>query len=133
LVVFGDAAGDGVEADHDFAFDVTADCVQRQAEPLAGFLVPGTVVVMPAILRVRSVGLKGVGPTVDEEAEGVRHCTGGRFETKPLHLFLSEVSWPAPLLHVGGEMMMVLSQMGLLAVGIQIDDMQFSHTCSFRS
>ena len=30
-------------------------------------------------------------------------------------------------------MMMVLSQMGLLAVGIQIDDMQFSHPCSFRS
>ena len=33
---------DGVEADGDFAFEVTADCVQRQAEPLAGFLWDGS-------------------------------------------------------------------------------------------
>ena len=113
--------------------EVAADCFQRQAEPLAGFLVLGTIVIMPGTFRVRPVGLEGVGPPVDEEAKVIRHHTGGRFETKLPHSLLPEVRWTAPLLHVGGEMMMVLSQMGLLAVGIQIDDMQFSHPCSFRS
>ena len=36
-----------VEADSDFAFEVAADCVGCQAEPLAGFLVLGPVIVMP--------------------------------------------------------------------------------------
>ena len=124
---------DRVEADGDFALEVAADCVRCQAEPLAGFLVLGTIVIMPGTFRVRPVGLEGVGPPVDEEAKVIRHHTGGRFETKLPHSLLPEVRWTAPLLHVGGEMMMVLSQMGLLAVGIQIDDMQFSHPCSFRS
>jgi len=50
---------DGVETDGDFTFEVAADCVQRQAETLAGFLVLGPVVVMPATFRVRSAGLEG--------------------------------------------------------------------------
>ena len=57
---------DGVEANGNFAFEVAADCVQRQAEPLAGFLVLGAVVVMPAACRVRPVGLQGISPTIDE-------------------------------------------------------------------
>jgi hypothetical protein len=64
---------DRVEADSDFAFDVAADCVQRQAEPLAGFLVLGPVVIMPAAFRARPVGLECVGPAVDEEAEVIRN------------------------------------------------------------
>jgi hypothetical protein len=67
-----------VKADGDFAFKVAADCVQRQAEPLAGFLILGTVVVMPATFQVRAVGLEGVGPPVYEEVEVIRHHTGGR-------------------------------------------------------
>jgi hypothetical protein len=43
---------DGVEADGDFALKVAADCVQRQVKPLAGFLVLGTLVVIPAAFRV---------------------------------------------------------------------------------
>jgi hypothetical protein len=38
---------DGVKADGDFALKVAADCVKRQTQPLAGFLVLGTVIVMP--------------------------------------------------------------------------------------
>jgi hypothetical protein len=79
---------DGVEADSDFASEVAADCVQRQAEPLAGLLILGTVVVMPGTFWVRPVGLERVSTPLDEEVEVVRHHTGGRFETKPLHLLL---------------------------------------------
>jgi len=64
---------DGVKADSDFPFEVAADCVQRQAEPLAGFLVLGTVVVMPGAFRVGTVGLEGVGPAIHEETKVVRH------------------------------------------------------------
>jgi hypothetical protein len=96
---------DGVEANSDFALEVAADCFNRQAEPLAGFLVLRTVVVMPATFRVRPVGLEGVSTPVDDEAEVMSHHTGGRFETKRLHLLLRDVRWTAPLLHVGGEMM----------------------------
>jgi hypothetical protein len=99
---------DGVKADGDFALKVAADCVQRQAEPLAGFLVLGTVVVMPGTFWVRPVGLEGVGPAVDEEAEVIRHQTGGRFETKLPHSLLLEVRWTAPILRVGGETIRVL-------------------------
>ena len=38
---------DGVKADGDFPFQVAANCVSCQAEPLAGFLIVGTVIVMP--------------------------------------------------------------------------------------
>jgi hypothetical protein len=82
---------DRVEADSDFALEVAADCVQRQAEPQAGSLVFGTVVVMPGAFRVRPVGLEGVSTPVYEEVEVIRHDAGGRFETKPLHLLLREV------------------------------------------
>ena len=71
---------DGVEPDGDFAFEVATNCVQRQAQPLAGFLVLGPVVVMPGAFRVRPVGLEGVGPAVDEEAEVIRLHTGGAFK-----------------------------------------------------
>jgi hypothetical protein len=49
-------------------------------EVLAGLLVRGPVVVMPAASRVRPVGLEGVGPAVHEEVEVVRHHSGGRFQ-----------------------------------------------------
>jgi hypothetical protein len=111
---------DRVEADSDFAFEVATDCVRCQAEPLAGFLVLGPIVVMPAALRVRPAGLKGVGPPVHEEAEVIRHHAGGRFETKPLHLLLPEVRWTAPVLHVGGETMRVLGQMDRLGRGHEL-------------
>jgi hypothetical protein len=64
---------DRVEADGDFALKVAADCVQRQTEPLAGFLVLGPVVVMPATFWVCPVGLEGVGPALDEETEVIRN------------------------------------------------------------
>src|SRR5208283_1992230 len=73
---------DGIEGDGDFTLDVAPEGVRRQAEALAGFLVRGPEVVMPGAFRVRPVGLEGVGPPVDEEAEVVRHHTGWRFETK---------------------------------------------------
>jgi hypothetical protein len=69
---------DRVEADGDFAFKVATDCVQRQAEPLAGFVVLGTVVVVPGTFRVRAVGLERVGPPIQEEMEVVRYHTSGR-------------------------------------------------------
>jgi len=69
---------DGVEADGDFAFEVAADCVKCQAEPLTGFLVGGTVVVMPGTFQVRPVGLEGVSPPVHKEVEVVRHHAGRR-------------------------------------------------------
>ena len=68
---------DGVEADGDFAFEVAADCVQRQAEPLAGFPVLGPVVVMPGTFQVGSVGLESVGTPVDEETEVICYHSGG--------------------------------------------------------
>jgi hypothetical protein len=46
---------DGVEANGDFAFEVATDCVQCGAQPLAGLLVLGTVVIMPGTFRVGSV------------------------------------------------------------------------------
>jgi len=94
---------DGVKADGDFAFEVASDCVQREAEPLAGFLVLGSVVVMPVAFRAWPVGLEGVSPAVDEEVEVVRHCAGERFETKIPHFFLPEGRLTVPLLLVGGE------------------------------
>jgi hypothetical protein len=69
---------DRVEADGDFALEVAADCVRCQAEPLAGFLVLGTIVIMPGAFRVGSVGLEGVSTPVYEEAEVIRHHTGRR-------------------------------------------------------
>jgi hypothetical protein len=107
---------DGVEADGDFAFEVAADCVQRQAHPLTGFLVLGTVVVIPGTFRVGSVGLEGVGPAIHEEVNVVRHHAGGRFETKILHFLLPEVRWMAPLPYVGGETMRALCHMDRLIV-----------------
>jgi hypothetical protein len=68
---------DRVEADGDFAFEVAADCVQRQAEPLAGFPVLGPVVVMPGTFQVGSVGLESVGTPVDEETEVICYHSGG--------------------------------------------------------
>ena len=59
-------------------FEMAPDGVRRQAETLAGFLVRGPEVVMPAASRVRPVGLEGVGPPVHEEAEVVRHHAGWR-------------------------------------------------------
>jgi hypothetical protein len=81
---------DCVEADSDFAFEVATDCVQRQAEPLAGFLALGPVVVMLGIFRVGMAGLERVGATINEEAKVVRHHAGGRFEKKLLHYLLPE-------------------------------------------
>src|ERR1035437_5664933 len=57
---------DRVEAYGDFAFEVATDCVQREAEPLAGALVLWPVVVMPGRFWAGSIGLEGVGPAVDE-------------------------------------------------------------------
>ena len=113
---------DRVEADGDFALEVAADCVRCQAEPLAGFLVLGTIVIMPGTFRVRPVGLEGVGPPVDEEAKVIRHHTGGRFETKLPHSLLPEVRWTAPLLHVGGEMIRVLCHMDRIGRGHELND-----------
>ena len=84
---------DGVKADGDIAFEVAANCVQREAESLASFAVLGTVVVMAGTFWVRPVGLKGVSTTVDEEVEVIRHHAGGRFEMKVPHFLLSEVIW----------------------------------------
>jgi hypothetical protein len=67
---------DRVEADSDFAFEVTADCIGCQAEPLAGFLILGTVVVMAATSWMGSVGLKGVSTPVNEEVEVISHYAG---------------------------------------------------------
>ena len=99
---------DRVEADSDFALKVAADCVQRQAEPLACFLVLGTVVVMPGIFRVRPVGLEGISPPVHKETEVIRHHTGRCFQTKVAHSLLAEVRRTAPQFHVGGETIRVL-------------------------
>lgn len=73
---------DGVEADGDSAFEVATDCVGRQTEPLAGFLVLGPVVVMLPALRVRPIGLEGVRPPVDEETKVIRRHAGGRSKWK---------------------------------------------------
>ena len=50
--------------------------------PLAGFLVLGPVVVMSAAFSVRLVGLEGVSPAVDEEAEVIRFHNGGAFKRR---------------------------------------------------
>ena len=98
---------DRVEADGDFALEVAADCVRCQAEPLAGFLVLGTIVIMPGTFRVRPVGLEGVSTPAHKEAEVIRHHAGRCFETKLTHYLLPEVRWTASLLHVGDETMRV--------------------------
>jgi hypothetical protein len=67
---------DGVKANCYFAFQVAADGVWCQAEPLACGLIGGPVVVMPATVWVRTVGLEGVSPPIHEEAEVIRHYTG---------------------------------------------------------
>jgi hypothetical protein len=122
LIIFADAAGDGVEADGDFTFEVAADCVGGQTQPLAGSLVLGlTVVVMTVTFRVGSVGLEGLGTPVGEEVEVIRHDAGGRFGTKPLHLLLLEVRYTAPLLHLGGEMMRVFCHMDWLGRGHELN------------
>ena len=83
---------DGVEADGDFAFEVAADCLQRQAEPLAGFLVLGTVIIMMAGASwVRLVGLNGVSSAVDKHVEIIRHNSGGYNETNVAHSILASV------------------------------------------
>jgi hypothetical protein len=102
---------DGVKADGDFAFEVTADCVQRQAEALTGFRVLGAVVVMTVTFRTGPVGLEGVSAPVYEEVEVIHHHTGGRFETEVLHLLLLQPRWMGPLLHVGCEMMRIFCHM----------------------
>ena len=66
--------------------------------------------------RVRPVGPEGVSPAVDEEAELIRHHSGGRFQTKLWHSLFSVVRWTAPLLHVGGETVRVLYHMDRLVV-----------------
>src|SRR5439155_9720458 len=65
-----------------------------------GLFVRRAVVVMPTAFWVGAVGLEGVGPPVDEEAEVVRRDAGGRFETVLPHPFLPEVGW-LPLFHRG--------------------------------
>jgi hypothetical protein len=94
----------------DFAFEVAADCVQRQAEPLAGFLALGTVVIMPTAFWVGPVGLEGVGATIDEETEVIRPYAGRRFKAKHWHSLLTEKRSMTPLLHVGGKMMRVIRE-----------------------
>jgi hypothetical protein len=82
---------DCVKADGDFAFEVATECVQREAEPLAGVPVPGPIIIMPGALWAGSVGLEGVGPSVDEEVEVIRHYAGGRFYEKVSHTRLPEI------------------------------------------
>ena len=104
---------DGVEAEGDFAFEVAADCLQRQAEPVAGSPVLGSVVIMAAGFRVRSARLECVGTSVNEEAKVVRHHAGGRVETKLQHYLLPEVRWSVSLLHIGSGMVRVFCQVGI--------------------
>jgi hypothetical protein len=98
---------DGVEADGYFAFKVATDCVQRQAAPLAGFLVLGAVVVMPGAFGVRPVGLEGVGAAIHKEVEVIRHQTGGRFEANVPHCLLPEGKWTVRLPYFGREMVRI--------------------------
>jgi hypothetical protein len=102
---------DRVKADGDSAFDVATDCVERQARPLAGFLVLWTVGVMPGAFWAGSVGLEGISAAVDEEVKVIRHHAGGRFEAKIRHSLLPEVRWTTTLLHVGDETMRVFCHM----------------------
>jgi hypothetical protein len=73
---------DGVKADGDFPFQVATYGVWRQAESLARCLVGGPVIIMMASFPMRSVGLEGVGPAVDEEAEVIYRCIRWGFQTK---------------------------------------------------
>jgi len=68
---------DGVDADGDFALEVPADCVGCEAQPLAGFLVGGPIVVMPGTFWAGSAGLEGVSPPIHEEVKVVRHNSWG--------------------------------------------------------
>jgi hypothetical protein len=79
----------GVKADGDIAFKVATDCVQRQTEAMAGSPVFGPIVIMAAAFVVGLVGLEGVGPAIDEEAEVIRHDRGMGNESKILHSLLS--------------------------------------------
>src|SRR5207302_4166960 len=109
---------DGIEPDRDFALNVASESVRRQTEALAGFLVGGPVVVIPAAFRVRALGLEGVGPPVDEEAEVVRHHASGRFETVLPHALLRKVGW-LPLFHRGcGKTKKIFRQMARLSVDL---------------
>jgi hypothetical protein len=94
---------DCVEADGDFALEVAADCIEREAAPLAGFPVLGPIVIMPGTYRVRPIGLEGVSPTIDEEAEVIRHHSGGRSKAKHWHSLLPEVRGGHHLHNVGGK------------------------------
>jgi hypothetical protein len=112
---------EGVKADGDFALQVTADGVQRQAQPLAGFLIVEPVVVMPGAFWVGSIGLEGVSPAVDEETEVIRHHAAGCFETKHPHSLLPEGKWMAPLLFVCGETITVLCHADWKILKIALD------------
>jgi len=67
---------DGVEADGDFAFEVAADDVWRQAVSLAGFVILGPVIVMLAGFRVRAVRLKRVRPAIHKDAKIISYDIG---------------------------------------------------------
>jgi len=79
----------GVKTDGDIAFEVAVDCVKSQAEPLAGFPVLGTIVVVSGTFWMRAGGLEGVGPPVYEEAEVIRHHAGRRNKTMIAHSLLA--------------------------------------------
>jgi hypothetical protein len=106
---------DGIQTDGDFTVEVATNCVQRQALPLAAFLVLGTVVVVPGAFRVWPVRLEGVGPAVDEEMEVMRYHTCGRLEAKIPHSLLLKIRWTTPLLYVVGEARRILDKLGSLA------------------
>src|SRR5437762_3197260 len=98
---------------------MAADCVQRQAESLAGFLGLGPVVVMPSSLRVWRLGLKCVSTSVDEQAEGVCRNTGRGFQTKVRHLSSVKPDCrgqPLRLVEPNGENGSVVSQRSYVKV-----------------
>jgi hypothetical protein len=66
----------GVKADSDFAFEVAADGVWRQAESLARCLVGGPVIIMMASFPMRPVGLEGVRPAIHKEAKIISYDIG---------------------------------------------------------
>jgi hypothetical protein len=67
---------DGVEADRDFAFEVAADGIWRQAESLARCLVGRPIIIMMASFAMRPVGLEGVRPAIHKEAEIISYDIG---------------------------------------------------------
>ena len=56
---------------------------------MACFPVLGTIVIVAGAFQVRPVGLEGVGPPVDKEAEIIRHHAGGRNKTMTAHSLLA--------------------------------------------